>query len=380
MDFHSATQLIQKSRTVGIAVYEKAGGDEIGSALALASVITQMGKTAGFLFSGTIDEKWRDIFGAPAVPAATSPRELQPRDLIIAINAKESPISEIKYDMQKSSGELFIRITPKHRPVNKEGVRIFEDGNRYDCIVSVGVHGPEHFGKEFEENPFLFYEKPIVNIDASHQNEQFGEINLCDMTRSSCAEIVYELIESLTGGERLNPTESTRILTGIIEKTEAFRNSKTTPRVLEISALLIESGGDKDKIMRALFKTKPLNLLQLWGRASVRSRFDDALKALFTFIPKDDFEKTATKTSDVRFVIDHTGSYFVSPKFHAVFFENPEKNHVRVIIKSDASLMKKIVEKEPGDIQNGLCVFKNAFSGFPEAERHVDNILRGLEE
>src|SRR3989338_7274272 len=379
MDYNPAIQLIKKSRSIGIAVYEKGGGDEIGSALAMASILKKQGKTAGFLFSGIIEDKWKTLFTAPGpLPKAEAQNnDLKLRDFIIAVNSKESPVGEIKYEM-KQNNELFIILSPQKTSIKKEHIRFIEDAPSYDCLISIGVESPEHFGKEFEENPLLFYEKPIINIDTSPKNEHFGEINLIYITKNSNAEIAYELFDNLAG-EKIGPLEATRILAGIIEKTDNFKNHKTTPRVLEIASFLMEAGADKESIIKILYKTRPLNLLQLWGRASVRSRFDAQTGILWTFLPKDDFEKTGTKTKDIHFVIEHMKEYFKSPKIHALLFENPRKNHVRAIIKSEPETIKEVAAKEPGEEKNGVLFLKNGFTSFPEAENYVDNILKRLE-
>ena len=380
MDYQLAIQLLKKSRSIGIAVYEKGGGDEIGSALAIASVLKKQGKAIGFLFSGEIEEKWKTLFmaGEEISKSKDEIRAAQPQNMIIAVNSKESPIGEIKYEM-KPNNELFIILSPQNTAIKKEHIRFVDNVPSYDCLISIGVESPEHFGKEFEENPLLFYEKPIINIDVSPKNENFGEINLVDITKSSNAEIVFELFDNLTDDE-LEPREATRLFAGIIEKTDNFKNSKTSPRVLEIASYLMETGADKESIIRIFYKTKPLNLLQLWGRASVRSRFDDKTGTLWTFLPKDDFEKTGTQTQDVYFVIEHMKKYFASPKFHALLFENPRKNHVRVIIKSGPAAAKEIAQKEQVEEKNGILLLKKDFTSFPEAEGYVDNVLRGLEE
>ena len=379
MDFNPAIQLLKKSRSIGIAVYEKGGGDEVGSALAIASILKKQGKTAGFLFSGAIEERWKTIFMSPNALPKAEPQNNKGKmsNFIIAVNSKESPVGEIKYEM-KQNNELFIILSPQKTPIKKEHVRFIEDAPSYDCLISIGVESPEHFGKEFEESPLLFYEKPIINIDTSPKNEHFGEINLVDITKSSNAEIAYELLDNLTE-EEIGALEATRLLTGIIEKTDNFKNSKTTPRVLEIASLLLEVGADKESIVRILYKTKPLNLLQLWGRASVRSRFDGQTGVLWTFLPKEDFEKTGTSTQDIRFVVEHMKEYFVSPKIHALLFENPRKNHVRVIISSGLATIKEVAQKEPGEEKDGILLLKKDFTSFLEAESYVDKVLRGLE-
>ncbi|MBI2637690.1 MAG: hypothetical protein HYW88_02205, partial [Candidatus Sungbacteria bacterium] len=340
MDYSPTIHLLKKSNAIALALSPEARADEIGSALALAAVLKRQGKRTGFFFSGAIEERWAPLLleknVAPAEKGAPSASKSQLRDFVIVIDTKKTPVDEIKYE--KKGDELYIIVSPKTVPIPKESVKTMETEKPYDCIITIGISSPEQFGKEFEENPLLFYEKPIINIDVSPKNEGFGEINLIDIVKSSLSECSYELIEKLSD-EPLASREATRLLLGIIEKTENFKNIKTSPRVLEIASRLMESGADKDGIIRVLYKTKPLHMLQLWGRASVRSRFDARRRVLWTFLPREDFDATGTTTKDIRFVVDQTCEYFGVPSFHAVIFENPEKNHVRVIVKAELPLL-----------------------------------------
>ncbi|KKU51371.1 MAG: hypothetical protein A3H69_00405 [Candidatus Sungbacteria bacterium RIFCSPLOWO2_02_FULL_47_9] len=380
MDYSPASQLIKKSEAIALALSPDATGDEIGSALALAAVLKRHGKRTGFFFSGAIEERWAPLLLEKTAEEAGKKKERKSearlRNLIIAIDTKKTPVDEIKYE--KKGDELYIIISPKAAPISKESIKTIEMEKPYDCIITIGITSPENFGREFEENPLLFYEKPIVTVDTSPQNESFGEINLVDMAKSSNAEIVFELIERFSENPLL-PREATRLLVGIIEKTDNFKNAKTSPRALEIASRLMEAGADKDSIVRILYKTKPLNLLQFWGRASVRSRFDSETHILWTFLPREDFEATQTSTKDIRFILDQTLEYFKAPATHAVLFENPEKNHVRAILRSSQHFLKNLGEREEGEFTNGMFVLKRSFASFPEAEGYVNNLLRTTE-
>lgn len=374
-EYNQAVELIKKSGSIGIAA-NFSRLDETAAAFAAASFLKKHGKKASILNRAEYDENWKIIIrGADetglrnTMLLKTEPYE----NLIIAIDTKKSPVGEVKYDLKDD--ELLIIVSPKDAPLNRENVRFLKGEPSFDCILTIGISGPENFGKEFEENPELYYKKPIVNIDTSPSNENFGEINLVDITRSSASEIVFELLSLIDADTEIEKQDATRLLAGIIEKTQSFKNKKTTPRTLEIAALLMESGAEKNLIIETLYKTKPLNLIKLWGRASVRSKFDGKKNTLWTFLPKEDFDKTSTNTSDIKFVIEHTSDYFSQPEFHAVLFENPEKGHIRAILKTNDVLLKKAKTAADCDLKDGFLIFKDSFASFPEAEKYVDNLI-----
>ena len=378
-EYNQAVELIRKSGSIGIAANPN-GLDETAAAFAIASFLKKCGKRTSLLNHETLEDGWDKIINytekANGADNEESRRADSAGNLIIAVDTKKSPVGEVKYDLKNY--ELFIIITPKSTPIRQEDIRFLKGEPSYDCVITLGISGPESFGKEFEENPELYYKKPIINIDTSPSNENFGEINLVDIARSSASEIAFEFLSLIKPDARMEKRDATRLLAGIIHKTQSFRNKKTTPRTLEIAALLMEEGADRNFIIETFYKTKPLNLIKLWGRASVRSRYDDKKNILWTFLPKEDFDKTSTKTSDIKFIIEHTHDYFSQPEFHAVLFENPEKGHVRAILKAGDNLLKKIKTVSDSDFKNSFLLFKNSFAGFPEAEKYVDNLISGL--
>jgi hypothetical protein len=54
----------------------------------------------------------------------------------------------------------------------------------------------------------------------------------------------------------------------------------------------VNAGARRQDIIRHLFKTKPFNLLQLWGRALARIKTIPEQKMLYTIITEQDFVKT----------------------------------------------------------------------------------------
>ena len=104
----------------------------------------------------------------------------------------------------------------------------FEDGirfirrakDKYDLIITVDSPDLESLGKLFEENTDFFYNTPIINIDHSSDNENYGQINHVDLTASSTAELIFNMFEEYDM-KMINEDIATCLLTGIFTATDS---------------------------------------------------------------------------------------------------------------------------------------------------------------
>ncbi len=105
----------------------------------------------------------------------------------------------------------------------------------------------------------------LVNIDHHRSNTLFGHVNHVEPETCASGMIVYRLNEEL--GLGLDQSKATNIYVGIITDTGNFRYSNTTPEVLRVGSRLIETGIDSARIASLLFATKPIGALRLLGVA-----------------------------------------------------------------------------------------------------------------
>ena len=364
-----AINFIQKSSSVGIALPEKAGVDESASYLALSRILTKLGKGVGVIFSGEIPKTLREVLPAEAFDNIN---EGLPHEFVIAVNHSASQLKELRYEREGDS--LNIILTPKDRPIKKEDISFRQGQAKYDLILTLGAHALEDLGRAFEESPNLFYETPLIAVDASMEHEAFAEVNLTDAGRSSVSEITADLALALSE-ESVDALASTALLAGIITKTKNLQNNRTKPATLAISAELVARGAKKDEIVRVLWKTKPLPLLQVWGRASVRSRLDNEKGILWSVLTKDDFAKTQTLPEEaIPFVLDHIEEHFALPEAFVLLWQRIEDGMIQALVRTAAAapLGEELVLFGP----RGNCrVFKTPFPTFVEAETAVLALL-----
>ncbi len=129
----------------------------------------------------------------------------------------------------------------------------------YCICLDAGVQKRVAMGDGWTKDPHLL---PVVNIDHHPDNPLYGNENYVDPSASSTAEILFNLFEKCSR-VKLSKESLEAILIGILTDTGGLRFDNTSSRTLGAVARIIEKGANYSRIMRAMFFTKPYNLLQL---------------------------------------------------------------------------------------------------------------------
>jgi len=188
------------------------------------------------------------------------------RDFIISLDMKENEAKKVMYKVE--GDKLNIIITPKKGKIDQKTVSFPPGSYNFDAIIVLDSADLDRLGAVYEENPDIFYEVPVINIDHHPGNAQYGKINLIDITATSTSEILVSVIEALTGDPKFfDENIATALLTGIVTDTNSFQNMNTTPKSLTVAAQLVALGAKQQEIIKSVYKTKNLSTLRLWGRA-----------------------------------------------------------------------------------------------------------------
>ena len=91
----------------------------------------------------------------------------------------------------------------------------------------------------------------------------YGAINWFDEGAAACGEMVFDLIEAL--GVTLTPEIATHIYIAILTDTGGFHFSHITPRTFEICRRCNEAGAQPEAIARAIYDSSTMARLRLMG-------------------------------------------------------------------------------------------------------------------
>jgi bifunctional oligoribonuclease and PAP phosphatase NrnA len=103
----------------------------------------------------------------------------------------------------------------------------------------------------------------IINIDHHVGNAGYGAINWFDGSASACGEMVYDLTIAL--GVPLTRAIATHVYLAILTDTGSFHHSNITAKTFEICRRTVEAGVNPARIARSVFDSNSFGKLKLIG-------------------------------------------------------------------------------------------------------------------
>jgi len=196
-----AMAMIQPAQRIVLLAHEHPDGDCIGSALGFAHILRLAGKTC--------------------VPACADPA---PRNLSFMPGIET---------LQQALGD-----------------------ESFDLVIALDAGELRRFGSLYEEHRTFLDRAQILNIDHHISSDGCGQVNIIDPAASATAELV--VLFQQQSGLPLNYDAALCLLTGIITDTSSFQFTNTTPRSLEVAALLLRAGAIPETIVQPIYRTRPL--------------------------------------------------------------------------------------------------------------------------
>jgi len=365
-----AIDALKKNTRLLIVLPENLNGDALGCALALEEALQNSGKKIDIVCAGEIPEKLKFLPGQEKIKNKITAWQ----DFIISVNTATNKISRLRYENETGMLKIFLTTPGK---VEEKDIRLEPGQFFYDLIITIDAPDLESLGQAFEENTELFFGKSILNIDHKASNEHFGEINFIQPTAAACVEIMVELIAGL--GLVTNEKIATLLLAGLIIKTRSFQNNRTTPQSLSLASSLINQGAEQETIIQQLYKTKPLNKLQLWGRLLSRLDFDEQKKIAWILITPEDFTATNTSTKDVNFILEETLETF--PQIGLIFVFWPETSGSFCVLAQakQVETLQKINAELAGSLKNDRLLIRSSNTEPSELREKITALLNSNE-
>ncbi len=366
-------KLLEGSKNILIILPQNPTGDAIGSGWAFYYFLEKKGIVPTLAFVDGFNELER--FKFLPKPENISSSIAEAKEFILVFNTKYNKISNVKPEF--FDDELRISITPEKGSIDPRDFSFIPAKSKYDAIVVLDSPDKETLGKIFEENPDIFYEVPLVNIDHHSNNENFGQINIVSITSSSTAEVLFDIVEKI-GVEMMDEKISNCLLTGIISGTESFQRKNTTPKSLQVAAKLMDNGAKQQEIIRWLYKTQPFNTLKLWGRVMARLNLDEELKLIWSLMSIEDFVQSRSNPQDIPFILEKIKDNYSASNIFMVLY-NEKTDIVNGMIKcGDPEMVKKIVGIFNGNAKQDIVNFKLEGKNIIEAEKEALEKMKKL--
>ncbi len=199
----SIAKIITENSSFSLVIHTNPDGDCIGSAVALAKTLRELGKTADIYCDGEVPTRLSFLAG----------------DDVIATCSKED----------------------------------------YDVCIAVDVAELSMMGA-LKDTVFTMC-KTTCCLDHHGTNSGYCDFNYVDPKASAAGEVIYKLINKL--GAKISPDIALPLYVAIASDTGSFRYSNTTSDTHAIVSALMETGIDVSSVMRRLFEVKTIEQLRL---------------------------------------------------------------------------------------------------------------------
>lgn len=141
-----------------------------------------------------------------------------------------------------------------------------------------------------------------ICIDHHYDNPKEARINLVVPGAAATAQILFEFFE----GQHFPITKDTAtcLLTGIFTDTGSFMHDSTTPEIMAVAAKLMSKGARLSHIAHETYQRKDLPALQLWGRALSRIMVSKETGAAVAVITYQDLQECHATLDDLSGVVN----------------------------------------------------------------------------
>jgi phosphoesterase RecJ-like protein len=290
-------ETIDKAKKILIVFDRSWTGDAVASALALRLWLQKNNK---------------EVDMAAEKPSASSVYSFLPgfssikpeldnlRKFIISLDITNAEVSQIEYEID--AAKLNFIISPKSGWFKHEDISSQTSGFKYDLIITLATPDFESLGSIYDQDTEFFFDTTVINIDNQASNDNYGQINLVNVNAVATSEIIYDLLQSKN--IELEADMATCLLAGLITATKSFKTANITPRTLTIASELISRDGRREEIINALYRSRQLNVLKLWGLVltNLQSTLDN--KIIWSLIKAEDFSITETEPANLTDVIE----------------------------------------------------------------------------
>jgi phosphoesterase RecJ-like protein len=252
-------------------------GDAIGSVLALAEVLDQLGCRADVVFADPIPFIYRTLPNLDRVHHAASANEVDPDP-------------------------------------NTPAILLECDG-----IARTGLLGLEN--------------RTLINIDHHASGRPFASVNWIDEHACAVAAMVYRI--AIAAKVEITPSIATCLYTAILSDTGSFTYSSTNADTFAIVHDLAVKGANPSQIARDLYFSNPASKVRLLGTALSNLRCEGAIA--WTWVTSKDLDRAGADAEDCEGVVNYLIG--ITGIESAVFLrEVPDTSQFRLSIRSTGRL------------------------------------------
>ncbi|MFT4112418.1 DHH family phosphoesterase [Silvibacterium sp.] len=240
-NIHEILSAIEQSDRLLVTAHARPDGDAVGSMLAMAMVLEQLGKQVDMVSCDRVPPIYRALPCAPRIRQACKVEE------------------------------------------------------HYDAVILLECDGIERSRLDGLEGRFL------INIDHHVSGRPFGHVNWIDQKACAVAEMVYDL--ALAAGARVTPEMATCLYTAVLTDTGSFCYAGTDMHTFELAGDLVRHGANPMVIAQNTYFAHPESKMLLLGAALSNLRREG--NVAWMWVTHEDMQRTHAAEEDCEGLVNY---------------------------------------------------------------------------
>lgn len=241
---------LKLAQNVLVTVSKDPSVDQLAASIGLTLALNKMGKHATVVYSGATPSTIQFLKPAEIIEENTDSL----RDFIIALDKTKA--DKLRYKVEDEFVRIFI--TPYKSSISESDLEFSQGDFNVDVVLALGVQSQDQLDEAIRAHGRIFHDATVATIDLETPSE-LGSINWANPKASSLCEMSANLI-GLLDNKAVDAQIATALLTGIVATTDRFKNDKTSPNTMSISAVMMSAGANPQLIADEL--EKPESLLE----------------------------------------------------------------------------------------------------------------------
>ena len=268
--------------------------------------------------------------------------------LVIRLNAKEAPISELKYEKEGDTLKIILEGSRNLDPVR---VSVQKERSKVDLLLLIDPAAHE-----------------IERLLASLPHRDVVKLTAKDRPLSvKVADIVMALVDPL-------PREFRHGVWHLLDQEEKTADAPLI-EITEMKRTILASGIDVEIIHQARANFLGSSFWKLLGRALARCEFEKNIRTVWSFLPYADFQKTNQTSSVVLHLLEEIQALRPEGTFVALLWEDKDSTnntkHIRAVIAGKTKSIISPLAMAFGAQQSSRYFFLDGFETFSEAELKI---------
>lgn len=239
--------VISSAQNILIILPTEVTHDRLAAGLAFYLSLRRASKNVSIISDGVLTVGFTHLFGIGDIknqlPQTTASNYTITLGGVVAPDGKVPALQNLDWSPSgptKADLKLTFHVMPGQKFEPTFATPAYEGGN-FDLIIAVGVSSWAATGGVYTNNPQIFSNTQVLNIDNQVNNAEFGSVNLVDGSCSSLSQMIGSLLQPL--GLPYEGDIASNIIAGLFAATNSLQAADA--ETFEVMANALRVGGQK---------------------------------------------------------------------------------------------------------------------------------------